>query len=619
MHLAFYSWLLLSYNCFCSDMGDNRNTGNCNDSQPYVVGILSPSTTLYIDQMPSDNGNLPAPPTDLNLSRRNTNSFQITSVTVQGSRKNEDFAYDSADDLDESHTDDLSSDFLDSSRADNEGYHSEDFVDDLQSPCGPIIFAQLPTNIMDRNMNLSLGVTPTYTAIGPVAGGVTMMTSKSESPISAQVPIMNPLPNNWQRRFKVVKIMSSEPFKRGRWICMDFKDPPTDEPSKPENQNGTVTPPTIQITNCDPEGVHADNYAQVYEIPINQTFSGNFVMGTQHMYGIILPQADHLQPVTLIQDMSLQTTGVDQNFNNNLVNNQSIFVQSVPADAYANAMPYPQPVAMVVNNGIPNQSPPQTAVYDNAPEAVLNQSNVLVNNIVGDAAAGLTASRVRTNSESKRIELANHVLGGAIKPSMPTEETERASAGLLSRIVPSAVSVFGANDCCCSPPPSPKILAPVVVPMPPPIAMVPPTPIPVVSNTVASSVVPIPATCADINSSQTAPEKIPSEVGQEVDPSTGSAAPTGANTVAIDNKIEQAMDLVKSHLMFAVREEVEVLKEKITELLERISQLEHENDILRANASAETLMQLNNQFQKKPANGGPAKQQPVATVLPSST
>ena len=34
-------------------------------------------------------------------------------------------------------------------------------------------------------------------------------------------------------------------------------------------------------------------------------------------------------------------------------------------------------------------------------------------------------------------------------------------------------------------------------------------------------------------------------------------------------------DLVKSHLMFAVREEVEVLKEKITELLDRISQLKY--------------------------------------------
>ncbi|XP_076370556.1 protein bunched, class 1/class 3/D/E isoforms-like [Tachypleus tridentatus] len=67
---------------------------------------------------------------------------------------------------------------------------------------------------------------------------------------------------------------------------------------------------------------------------------------------------------------------------------------------------------------------------------------------------------------------------------------------------------------------------------------------------------------------------------------------TGSNTVAIDSKIEQAMDLVKSHLMFAVREEVNVLKEKIGELLEKISQLEYENGILKANASQETLSKL---------------------------
>ncbi|KAM9836782.1 TSC22 domain family protein 4 isoform 2-T3 [Aulostomus maculatus] len=52
--------------------------------------------------------------------------------------------------------------------------------------------------------------------------------------------------------------------------------------------------------------------------------------------------------------------------------------------------------------------------------------------------------------------------------------------------------------------------------------------------------------------------------------------------VAIDNKIEQAMDLVKSHLMLAVREEVELLKEQIRELLEKNQQLERENHILRA-------------------------------------
>ena len=67
---------------------------------------------------------------------------------------------------------------------------------------------------------------------------------------------------------------------------------------------------------------------------------------------------------------------------------------------------------------------------------------------------------------------------------------------------------------------------------------------------------------------------------------------SGSSTVAIDNKIEQAMDLVKSHLMFAVREEVEVLKEQIKELLEQNAQLEHENTILRNNASPETIAKL---------------------------
>ncbi|XP_066527589.1 putative per-hexamer repeat protein 5 isoform X1 [Hoplias malabaricus] len=57
---------------------------------------------------------------------------------------------------------------------------------------------------------------------------------------------------------------------------------------------------------------------------------------------------------------------------------------------------------------------------------------------------------------------------------------------------------------------------------------------------------------------------------------------SSSSMIAIDNKIEQAMDLVKAHLMLAVREEVEVLREQIKELLERNAQLERENYILRA-------------------------------------
>ncbi|KFO36858.1 TSC22 domain family protein 4 [Fukomys damarensis] len=68
---------------------------------------------------------------------------------------------------------------------------------------------------------------------------------------------------------------------------------------------------------------------------------------------------------------------------------------------------------------------------------------------------------------------------------------------------------------------------------------------------------------------------------------SGSSMLTG-----IDNKIEQAMDLVKSHLMFAVREEVEVLKEQIRDLAERNAALEQENRLLRTLASPEQLAQL---------------------------
>ncbi|XP_070850327.1 TSC22 domain family protein 1 isoform X1 [Chaetodon trifascialis] len=83
---------------------------------------------------------------------------------------------------------------------------------------------------------------------------------------------------------------------------------------------------------------------------------------------------------------------------------------------------------------------------------------------------------------------------------------------------------------------------------------------------------------------------------------------SGASVVAIDNKIEQAMDLVKSHLMYAVREEVEVLKEQIKELIERNTQLEQENNLLKNLASPEQMAQ----FQAQVQTGG----SPTATAQP---
>ncbi|XP_075950661.1 TSC22 domain family protein 1 isoform X5 [Anarhichas minor] len=105
--------------------------------------------------------------------------------------------------------------------------------------------------------------------------------------------------------------------------------------------------------------------------------------------------------------------------------------------------------------------------------------------------------------------------------------------------------------------------------------------------------------------------------------SPSACSSSGASVVAIDNKIEQAMDLVKSHLMYAVREEVEVLKEQIKELIERNTQLEQENNLLKNLASPEQMAQFQAQVQTDGSPTGTA-QPPVpvpagtAQALPSA-
>ncbi|CAN0295104.1 unnamed protein product [Lampetra fluviatilis] len=99
------------------------------------------------------------------------------------------------------------------------------------------------------------------------------------------------------------------------------------------------------------------------------------------------------------------------------------------------------------------------------------------------------------------------------------------------------------------------------------------------------------------------PKSPPSAVTQQLNSvlaqmhsSQGQQHSPGASMVAIDNKIEQAMDLVKSHLMFAVREEVEILREQIKELVDKNSHLEQENQALRGLANPEQLQELLSQL-----------------------
>lgn len=89
------------------------------------------------------------------------------------------------------------------------------------------------------------------------------------------------------------------------------------------------------------------------------------------------------------------------------------------------------------------------------------------------------------------------------------------------------------------------------------------------------------------------------------EPDTESASGSGQGT--IDNRIEQAMDLVKSHLMSAVRSEVEELRDKISKLEESVSHLSRENEVLRANVNPEILANLSNRQQCIPPDTEPGQ------------
>merc|ERR1711872_957151 len=58
------------------------------------------------------------------------------------------------------------------------------------------------------------------------------------------------------------------------------------------------------------------------------------------------------------------------------------------------------------------------------------------------------------------------------------------------------------------------------------------------------------------------------------------------------------MDLVKSHLMSAVRSEVEELRDKISKLEDTVTILSRVNEILRANVNPEVLASMPNFAQR---------------------
>lgn len=163
-------------------------------------------------------------------SERKGASFQITSVSVSSTQHSHHMQHhhrnstdnngdDSADDLDDSHTDDNISRITDyETPSISETFSGEDVFFAQQNAA----FGTAPVIPTSSQYGLAI--------VGPDLGGNgSSLSDVHVSVTDAGINIMGPIsskqdPDHKNERFKVVKIESTEPFKRGRWMCMDYLD-----------------------------------------------------------------------------------------------------------------------------------------------------------------------------------------------------------------------------------------------------------------------------------------------------------------------------------------------------------------------------------------------------------
>lgn len=249
-----------------------------------------------------------------NMSKKKGTSFQITSVSVssanshhhhQQTQRNstDNNGDDSADDLDDSHTDDNISRITDyETPSISETFSGEDVFFAQQNAFGtaPVI----PTS---SQYGLAI--------VGPpdgLGGNGANLTDVHVSVTDAgTINFMGPIsskqdPDHKNERFKVVKIESTEPFKRGRWMCMDYLDHTTlqaqddgidgkegDENSTTKDdsltENTEILGTKLSINNGDIEHVFSDNEELDHEVnKINS--SSNINSLKQHHDGTSHPQ-----------------------------------------------------------------------------------------------------------------------------------------------------------------------------------------------------------------------------------------------------------------------------------------------------------------------------------------
>lgn len=202
-----------------------------------------------------------------------TSSFQITSVVTIGSggggprisSNSNDNGDDSADDLDESHAEDKSVITDETPSFSEDTFSKEDVFFTSSDAIGsaPVIptSSQYGLAIVAPNLSGPGGQNMADVHVSVTDAGINLMTNSKKDVDLKEIHHRN-------ERFKVVKIESTEPFRRGRWICMDYLDHSTLQPTLEEQQQQEVegSPDTGMTHNEDPLSQDNDSQAMTQSV-----------------------------------------------------------------------------------------------------------------------------------------------------------------------------------------------------------------------------------------------------------------------------------------------------------------------------------------------------------------
>ncbi|KAF5270872.1 hypothetical protein FQA39_LY08317 [Lamprigera yunnana] len=448
------------------------------------------------------------------------------------------------------------------------------------------------SNVIPTSPQYGLALIPTSSndiateVITPATDSIIETTAKT---VESEIKDMHSTPSK-NDRFKVVKIASSEPFRRGRWKCMDFVDqvPSTTTIQQTKtNQSTSSVPMTNNVymqtqslppqqiqqlllqgafTNTQPPQFYQNNIPSQIVPPTQYFYPGVQNQTNQQPMintgGVVVPTSVQPQFINTTQQQYFQAPVIPPNYQN---------MQFAQAATYPNQNSAFVPTTQNVQNFQQGQSFSTQTSVSQAQTIPATQPQPMVNGFTYSTQTDqqITPSNLPTQVAKNVILTSNTVTQSQ---SVPLQNPQESQQNAISRPVQSITEQNSGTY--------QQVLQNIT-----PVQSINPNVVIQPQNDAYNTNSQFISTIPNLPKGESSDIQLSEGSDPPIEPSSTNPddlAKTNPVVNAIDNKIEQAMDLVKSHLMYTVREEVEVLKEKIAELMERIQQLESENNFLRS-------------------------------------